>query len=187
MSTRSRTKSVPNPPFRAVYYPPWLGWPLPRTLTPSQAKHLYLHIKTVAFYLDALSVLIPQTRDFPVQFGLEPIIAAFIPLAGPVLAALFGVYIILLSLLFGISSYDVSRMVINIGIDMGAGYVPLLGTMVDVIFKANLANLAILEAHIRRTPKYVCLNLSPPRTWWQSWRGTENWGSQGPVPTASGL
>ena len=27
--------------------------------------------------------------------------------------------------------------------------------MVDVAFKANLANLAILEAHMRRTPKFV--------------------------------
>jgi hypothetical protein len=45
------------------------------------------------------------------QVGLEPIIAAFIPLAGPVLAAIFGFYIILLSLIFGISTYDVARMV----------------------------------------------------------------------------
>ena len=44
----------------------------------------------------------------------------------------------------------------NIGIDMGAGYIPLLGVVIDVAFKANLANLAILEAHLRRTPKYVC-------------------------------
>ena len=62
MSTRSR-----NPPFQAVFYPPWLGWSLPRTLTPSQAKHLYLHIKTVAFYLDAFTAFVPQTRDSPIQ------------------------------------------------------------------------------------------------------------------------
>ena len=67
MSTRSRARSVPKPPFQAVVYPPWLGWRLPRTLTPSQAKHLYLHIKTVAFYLDALTAFIPQTRDLPFQ------------------------------------------------------------------------------------------------------------------------
>jgi hypothetical protein len=38
---------------------------------------------------------------------------------------------------------------------MAAGYIPLLGTMIDVVFKANLANLAILESHLRRTPKYI--------------------------------
>jgi len=182
MTTRSRTRSAQNPPlaFRAVPYPPWLGWPLPRTLTQSQAKHLYLHIKTVAFFLDALTAFVPQTRDSPIQIGLEPIIAAFIPLAGPVLAALFGFYIILLSLIFGIGWYDVTRMVINIGIDMGAGFIPLLGTMVDVVFKANLANLAILEAHLRNTPRYAYLNIPPPRTWLQSWfgRGTADWGLQ---------
>jgi len=41
---------------------------------------------------------------------------------------------------------------------MGAGYVPVLGTMVDVAFKANLYNLAILEAHLRSTPRYVWPN-----------------------------
>lgn len=43
---------------------------------------------------------------------------------------------------------------------MGAGYIPILGTMVDIAFKANLANLAILEAHLRRTPRYVRPNMS---------------------------
>jgi len=38
---------------------------------------------------------------------------------------------------------------------MGAGFIPILGTMIDVAFKANLANLAILEAHMRSTPKFV--------------------------------
>ena len=45
---------------------------------------------------------------------------------------------------------------------MGAGYIPILGTMVDIAFKANLANLAILEAHLRRTPRYVRPNMSLP-------------------------
>jgi hypothetical protein len=66
MSTRSRARP-PNPPFQAVLYPPWLGWPLPRTLTPSQANRLYLHIKTVAFYLDALTAFVPQMRNSPIQ------------------------------------------------------------------------------------------------------------------------
>jgi len=46
--------------------------------------------------------------------------------------------------------------------DMGAGFVPILGTMIDVAFKANLANLAILEAHLRRTPRYIGTNISVP-------------------------
>lgn len=44
--------------------------------------------------------------------------------------------------------------------DMGAGYIPVLGTMVDIAFKANLANLAILEAHLRSTPRYIRPNMS---------------------------
>lgn len=84
MSTRSRTGSAQRPPFQAVYYPPWLGWPLPRTLTPSQANHLYLHIKTVAYYLDALTAFIPQTRDSPVQVSNLLVFLKYLNSANPI-------------------------------------------------------------------------------------------------------
>jgi hypothetical protein len=36
-------------------------------------------------------------------------------------------------------------MLANVAIDYGAGLIPLLGDVVDVAFKANLKNFAILE------------------------------------------
>ena len=57
----------PQAPFNPVFLPPWIGLPLPKTLTPSQAIQLYGHIRTVAFYLDAITALVPQTRDSPIQ------------------------------------------------------------------------------------------------------------------------
>jgi hypothetical protein len=41
-------------------------------------------------------------------------------------------------------------MVLNAGIDMLLGLVPLLGDMADVAWKANLRNLALLERHARQ-------------------------------------
>lgn len=61
MTSRRTTSFTPK------FYPPWVGIPPPNTLSPSQAKHLYDHIRTVAFYLDAITALVPQTRDSPVQ------------------------------------------------------------------------------------------------------------------------
>lgn len=45
--------------------------------------------------------------------------------------------------------------VVNIGLDCSVGLVPIVGTVIDTYFKANLANLGILENHIRKTPKWV--------------------------------
>ena len=41
------------------------------------------------------------------------------------------------------------RMVLNAGLDMLMGFVPLLGDVADVFFKANLRNMALLERHAR--------------------------------------
>jgi hypothetical protein len=63
-------EDMPRAPFDPVFYPPLVGIPPPKTLTPSQAKHLYAHIRTVAFYLDAITALVPQTRDSPIQVSI---------------------------------------------------------------------------------------------------------------------
>ena len=44
---------------------------------------------------------------------------------------------------------------VNVFIDAFAGFIPILGNMVDFAFKSNLANLGILENHLRHSPKYV--------------------------------
>ncbi|CCA67189.1 related to siderophore iron transporter mirc [Serendipita indica DSM 11827] len=164
------------PSFNPVFLPPWVGFPPPKTLSPRVAKQLYDHIRTVAFYLDAMTALVPQTRDSPVQIGLEPIIAAVIPLVGPLIGFLAGLYIVFLSLFFDVSWSDVVYMLFNLCLDAGSGYIPILGNIVDVAFKANLANLAILERHIRKS-KYAYLAVAPPKSWWSAWmgRGTANW------------
>jgi hypothetical protein len=42
-----------------------------------------------------------------------------------------------------------ARMVFNAAIDMLMGLVPILGDLVDIGWKANLRNLALLERHAR--------------------------------------
>jgi hypothetical protein len=41
----------------------------------------------------------------------------------------------------------IARMVLNSGLDLLTGAVPLLGDLFDAGFKANLRNLALLERH----------------------------------------
>jgi len=44
----------------------------------------------------------------------------------------------------------IARMLLNTGIDLLVGAVPLLGDLFDAGFKANLRNLALLERHADR-------------------------------------
>jgi hypothetical protein len=41
-------------------------------------------------------------------------------------------------------------MGLNVAVDLLAGSIPLVGDLVDVAFKANRKNLALLERHLER-------------------------------------
>ena len=167
---------------------------------PAEGQRLYDHIRTIAFVLDAITALSPALKDSPVHVGIEPIIAASLPLAGPLVGAALSFYVVLLSILFDIRSDTIAWMVrsslmdmtvtyyrlfhqlFNIMIDVFAGWIPLVGPILDVTFKVrllgvqilfpnltlalqcNLANLALLEGHLKRS-KWAVLVIPPPTRW----------------------
>lgn len=88
---------------------------------------------------------VPGTR---VRFGLDPVLG-LIPGAGDVLAGCFSILIVLHAVRLRIPKVIIAKMMINVGIDVLAGAVPLIGDLFDVAWKANLRNLALLERHAR--------------------------------------
>lgn len=90
------------------------------------------------------AVRIPGTG---IRVGLDALLGLF-PGLGDVSGAVFGGYIVLLAARLGVSPVVVSRMLLNLGLDMATGAVPLLGDLVDVAWKANTRNLALLERAI---------------------------------------
>lgn len=90
------------------------------------------------------AVRIPGTN---IRVGLDALLGLF-PGLGDVSGAVFGGYIVLLAARLGVSPVVVSRMLLNLGLDMATGAVPLLGDLVDVAWKANTRNLALLERAI---------------------------------------
>jgi len=149
---------------------------------PIEAQRLYDHIRTVAFYLDALSSMVPALDGLPFQIGIEPIIAAILPGIGPFIAVTLGLYMVLLCSLFGIGYDLIVRMLMNLVLDIFAGLIPFIGPVVDVSFKANLANLTILEKYLR-TSRWSVITIPPPTRWFQ-WRWPRG---QGSTPQASFL
>lgn len=97
-----------------------------------------------AVFLDS-AFQVPGTRF---RFGLDPIVG-LLPGAGDLVTGFFSVMILLHSVRLRIPKVVIARMMVNIGLDLLTGAVPLLGDLFDAAFKANLRNLALLERHAR--------------------------------------
>jgi hypothetical protein len=88
---------------------------------------------------------IPGTR---IRFGLDAIIG-LIPGFGDISTPAFAGLLLLQAVRMRLPIVVQARMVLNAALDMLVGLVPILGDLVDVGWKANLRNLALLERHAR--------------------------------------
>jgi hypothetical protein len=88
---------------------------------------------------------VPGTR---IRFGLDAIIG-LIPGVGDLSTPVFAAMILLQAVRMRLPLVVQARMVLNAAIDMVLGLVPVLGDLVDIGWKANLRNLALLERHAR--------------------------------------
>ena len=104
-------------------------------------------IKTIAWAVDGVFRL-PGTKF---RFGLNSVIGAT-PAAGDVVLAGISLYIVNEARKLGLPKEKIGRMLANIGVEAAAGAVPLLGTLFDMGFKANLRNIAIIEEHLGVAP-----------------------------------
>ena len=84
-----------------------------------------------------------------IKFGLDAIVG-LVPGVGDTVAMLVALYPIHVARKHGLGRAVVARMAVNVGVDWLAGAVPLLGDLLDVGFKANLANVRLLEEAVAR-------------------------------------
>lgn len=92
---------------------------------------------------------IPGTN---VRFGLDPILG-LIPGLGDMTGPVFAAIVLAHAWRMRVPKIVMARMVVNAGLDAVLGLVPLVGDAVDVFWKANVANVRLLEEHAfeRRT------------------------------------
>jgi len=109
---------------------------------------------TSASTMDALrrwAVLLDSAFKVPgtnVRFGLDAIIG-IVPGLGDLVAPVFTVILLGTALRMRVPAVVLARMVLNAGIDMVLGLVPIAGDIGDVFWKADLRNMALLERHAR--------------------------------------
>ena len=98
------------------------------------------------------AVRIPGTsRGIGLDAGI-----GFIPGVGPLVGGLLSLWIIVGALRHRVPMFHVSRMVINVLIDMVIGEVPIVGDVFDLLFEENVINFKMLLRYRDRT--------QPPRS-----------------------
>ncbi|RAQ43305.1 DUF4112 domain-containing protein [Arthrospira sp. O9.13F] len=90
------------------------------------------------------AIRIPGTSQ---GIGLDPLIG-LIPGGGDLLGAVLAAYIVFRSFQLGVPKKLLLIMTYNIVIDTVLGTVPILGDFFDVLWKANVKNVDILESYL---------------------------------------
>jgi hypothetical protein len=79
------------------------------------------------------------------NYFLDPLIGLVVPGGGDVIGSLLGVYTVMIAVRRGVSPVVIARMIMNLGLDAVVGFIPLVGDLADVGFKANKKNVELLE------------------------------------------
>jgi Domain of unknown function (DUF4112) len=103
----------------------------------------YRRLRHVAVLMDGV-LRVPGTRF---RFGLNSLIG-LPPGAGDTMLAAVSLWIVWQGSKLGLPRKEIVRMLGNVAIEAALGSVPVLGDLFDVIWKANLRNLAIIEQHL---------------------------------------
>jgi hypothetical protein len=110
--------------------------------------HRIERLRRLAWTLDAFG-RVPGTR---LRFGLDSIIG-LAPVAGDAVTAMISLYIVIEAARLGLPRHKINRMLANVAIETAVGSVPLLGDIFDTFWKANLRNVAIIDAHMAETQR----------------------------------
>lgn len=84
---------------------------------------------------------------FGFRFGWDGILG-LIPGLGDLATALPSALIIRRAWQLGLPRHVLARMALNTGADFAFGSIPLLGSVFDVYFKANIRNIALIRRHL---------------------------------------
>ena len=112
-------------------------------IPPVEQQARLKRLRRPAWLIDA-AMRIPGTRF---RFGLNSLLG-LPPAIGDLTLAAVSLYFVHQASRFGLPRDKLRRMFGNVAIEALLGAVPVLGDLLDVVFKANLRNLAVLEEHL---------------------------------------
>ena len=104
-------------------------------------SHRRKQIQTLSWLMDRS---IPLPGGY--RIGLDGFLG-LIPGVGDVVSSTVSGWIVLLAYQEGVPLSVLLRMLVNVGIDLVFGSIPIVGDLFDFAFKANVRNLALLQRY----------------------------------------
>lgn len=80
------------------------------------------------------------------RYLVDPIIGLLVPGVGDLATSLAGLYTVGIAISRRMSPVVIARMLLNLALDALFGVVPLLGDLIDLGYRANTRNVALLES-----------------------------------------
>jgi Domain of unknown function (DUF4112) len=102
-------------------------------------------LEGLARLMDGAFVL-PGTN---IRVGMDVIIG-LVPVAGDVISGIISSYMIWEARQLGAPKWLIARMMANTLLDTTVGAIPILGDAFDVMFRANMKNMALLRRHMEK-------------------------------------
>ena len=109
-------------------------------------------LRRIAWTLDG-ALRLPGTKF---RFGLNSLIG-LPPGIGDGALVLISLYFVIEAVKMQVPGHVLARMLFNIAVELVLGAIPFLGDMFDVIWKANLRNVDVLERHFGLPPGHNSL------------------------------
>lgn len=100
--------------------------------------------------IEGLERLLEGMIDVPVlgrKVGLDALLG-LVPVAGDLIAAALGLYLVWEARNLGMSRWQLWRMAGNVGFDTLIGAVPVAGDLFDFLYRSNTRNLKIVLKHL---------------------------------------
>ena len=114
-------------------------------ITPGGPEESVARLEAVGRLMDGAFVL-PGTN---IRLGLDAIIG-LVPVAGDVVSGLVSSYLIWEGRQVGVPRWLIAWMMANTFLDTTLGVIPLVGDAFDLMFRANMKNMALLRRHMEK-------------------------------------
>ena len=116
-----------------------------QTYSARETTQSVLRMESLARLMDGAFV-IPGTN---IRLGLDAIIG-LVPVVGDLIGGLISSYLIWEARQLGAPKWLIARMVANTLLDTALGAIPVAGDAFDVLFRANMKNMALLRRHMEK-------------------------------------
>lgn len=91
-------------------------------------------------------VRVPGTKR---RIGLD-VALDIVPVVGDTIAAALGAWLVWEARNAGLSKWQMTRMMGNVGFDWALGLIPWVGAIPDFFFRSNTRNLRMIKRHLDR-------------------------------------